>query len=254
MSSISSKHYNEEGIIIAKRNFLESDKMLDIFTLEKGRINVLVKGARRGTSKLAGSTEIFIYGFFGFVKGKKNDILISAKPVRYFRRGQGDLDKLSHFFLVSEILSKLLPPEVPNKNIFEETLEFFKRTSSKNNPSLVYEYIYKLTILLGYGLSLETCPKCHKKSGSSLFLSLEAGGVVCKDCSAKENVRKVSKDTLKLLRYIEKNTILDYSRVTFGKETEEELTSLVNGYLDSIYQREIKSKKFIKAVERLKQS
>jgi len=254
LSTLSSKKYSDKGIIIAKKNFLEADKIVDIFTLEHGRINVLVKGARRGTSKLAGSSELFIYGLFGFVKGRKSDILISARPIRYFRRGQEDLDKLSHLFLASEILSKILPPSVPNKDVFDETLDFFKRINTSNNPSLVYEYIYKLTVLLGYGLSLGTCPICHEENDKSLLLSLEAGGIICKKCARHTNVREISEDTLKLLRYIEENKITEYGKVTFGNPTKEELRSLVNDYLDSIYQRELKSKKFVKTVEQLKQS
>ncbi len=251
------KNYHVQGIIINKRNFFEADKIINILTKEKGIIGCVVKGARKSTSKLSGVTELFIYGDFFLAKGKKLDILTGSAPREYFKETTSSLDGLSHFFLISEVINKLLPYEVPNKKIFKETLDFFKMADTKTDAPLVYECIYKNLILLGYGLSLENCPKCHNEIELSKenILDLSAGGVLCENCQNEDTpTLKVSQQTLKLLWYIAENNIDKYSKVTFDKKTGEELIKTITIYLNYVYQREMETPKFIKAVKELQKS
>lgn len=255
MSRQHQKNFSVQGIIISRKNFFEADKIIGILSRERGIIRCVVKGARKSSSKLSGVTELFIYGDFFLAKGKNLDVLTSAKTRAYFGGEVNNLEKVSHLFLISDVLDKIMPHEVPNEEIYAETLSFF-RMSEKNdrNPALVYECIYKNLITLGYGLLLSACAKCHKKTDilKDNFLSLSAGGVLCRECLEEDSFTiQVAPQTVKLLKYIEKNNIDKYSKVKFEEKIGTELAGVITSYLNFIYQKEMKSPKFVKEIRQL---
>ena len=256
MGRLTSKSFKVTGIVIGKRNFFESDKIIEILTLEKGKIRCVVKGARKPTSKLAGGTELFTYGVFSLANGKNLDILTSATPKNHFQKASGNLKDVSQLFLVSEALGKLIPQEVPNETIFNETLEVFKSVNDNHKPYIIYEYLYKLIVLLGYGLSLDVCARCHTDIttlGAKNTISINLGGLLCEKCQTDyHSSRTFSEGSIKLLKYIENYPIDEYVKITFADDLGEELKRLINLYLNFIYQHELKSPRFIKSIEALK--
>lgn len=257
MTRLSEKNFKARGIVVSKKNFFEADRIVEIFTVEKGRVRAIVKGARKPQSKLAGVTEIFTYGDFSFAKGKNLDIVTASVPLDHFQKAKGDLEKISRLFLVSEALGKLLPGEVPNEKIFKETLNTFKAVDTTDRECVVYEYLYKLVVLLGYSLSLSACSKCHKKidilEKNDNILDFAFGGALCKKCRlGSVGSVKVAANTIKLLKYIEGHTFSSYSKVIFGDSEQKELANFIERYLNYIYQKEFKSARFVKSVKALK--
>ena len=53
------KSYKADGIIVARKNFGETDKLVTIFTKQYGKKVVLAKGIRRITSRRAPHLELF---------------------------------------------------------------------------------------------------------------------------------------------------------------------------------------------------
>lgn len=257
LTRLNTKSYKVTGIVIKRKNFFEADRIISIFTKEKGLIRCVVKGARKSTSKLSGISELFVYGEFTLAKGKNLDILTASVPREYFQKSTQDLVKISQLFLVSETLGKLLPQEVPFDDLYNETISFFRIVNEHEKSCLLYEYLYKASVLLGYGLSLDACAKCHEENivvkEKDNLLSLERGGILCEKCiSGNYSTIKISKDTLKMLKYIERNSIEEYSKISFDESVERQISNVVNLYLNHIYQREMKSPGFIKDVKALK--
>ncbi|MDO8507459.1 MAG: DNA repair protein RecO [bacterium] len=257
LTRLSSKTYKVTGIVLGKKNFFETDRIIEIFTLEKGKVRAVVKGARKSSSKLAGSTELFTYGDFFLAKGKNLDIVTSVVSKNHFQKAAGNLKNISQLFLISEVLNKLLPADMPNESIFAETIKIFELINKNAKPELAYEYLYKTIVLFGYGLSLTSCSKCHEEipeiQASKNIFNLESGGILCERCNSGDIINvELSKNTIKILRYIENHDIDKYSKVVLDDKTAAELLNLVTGYLNFIYQREFKSAKFIKNVKALK--
>jgi len=252
LAGLSKKNFYVSGIVIKKKNFFESDRIIDIFSLEKGIIPCVVKGARKPSSKLSGVSELFTYGTFYLSKGKNLDILTSAKPETHFAGEGRDLDRISGLFLMFEVLGKLLPHEVPNPKIFDETLSAAGKISKEYRGILPYLYIYKILVMLGYGLGTENCTKCQNffNKGGKKFLDLFSGGFRCDACSDKSAV-EISDNCLKMLGFISKNNFERYTRVTLDKSLEVETIKIIKLYLNNVYQKEMNSAKFIRSVNQL---
>jgi len=256
LTRLTAKNFTAQGIVLGRRNFFESDRIIEIFTYENGRFRAVVKGARKPRSKLAGNTDLFTHGNFTFAKGKNLDIVTSIVPLDFFQRATSDLKKVALLFLISEALIKLLPTDVPNEKVFEETLNIFRKINRSDKLYLTYEYLYKLVVMLGYGFSISICSKCHKDIESlekTNTFSFSSGGIICKICEpAFVDTLNLSSNTVKLLKYIEQNSFENYSKVKIDEKTQKELKNIIISYLNYIYQKELKSPKFIASVKSLK--
>ena len=64
------------GIVLGGVSFGENDKILNVFTLEKGVISAKIKGVKKAGAKLKFASEPFCFAEFVFsVKGDKRTVI-----------------------------------------------------------------------------------------------------------------------------------------------------------------------------------
>ena len=55
------RSYTSEGIVLARRNYGEADRILVIYSKNFGRVSYMAKGVRRPKSRKRGHIEVFNY-------------------------------------------------------------------------------------------------------------------------------------------------------------------------------------------------
>lgn len=80
------------GIVLARINFGEADRIITILTPDHGKIRVMVKGARKLKSKMAAGIELFSICQITFITGRGEiSTLISARPQTHYKNIVGDI-------------------------------------------------------------------------------------------------------------------------------------------------------------------
>src|SRR4030042_3980966 len=115
--------YREEGIVVRKKDFGEADKILNIYTRDRGRITAFAPGARRITSRKASATELFTHGIYFLSEGKNMDTITESEVLNSFYPLRDDLQKAALAFYLAELLAFLLPEGQPNYPIYRLFLE-----------------------------------------------------------------------------------------------------------------------------------
>lgn len=151
MSSLT-QFYN--AFILHTRPYRDTSLLVDFFTLEKGRLSAVVRGARRPKSPLKGLLQPFspiLISWFG-----KNDLvtLRSAEPngaALHLRKKW-----LMSALYVNELLVRLLERYDPHQNLYYAYAHVLHQLSCHQaiEPSL---RVFEITLLqeLGYGLGLD---------------------------------------------------------------------------------------------------
>lgn len=98
------RSYSDEGIVLARRNFGEADRILSIYTKNHGRISVIAKGIRKTTSKKRGHLEIFSYIKFQVADGRGIGILTEVETLNNFEIVRKDLKKVSLAYFFCEVI------------------------------------------------------------------------------------------------------------------------------------------------------
>ncbi|MCD6471471.1 DNA repair protein RecO, partial [bacterium] len=83
------------GIILKIENFRESDYLLDFYSEEHGKLEIIVQGARKIKSKLVGLCQPFVLLNLVIASGKRNH-LIGGKGIKYFRNIWTNYQKIKY--------------------------------------------------------------------------------------------------------------------------------------------------------------
>lgn len=146
------RSYKTEGIILARRNFGEADKILTIFTRYHGKIRVIAKGVRRTTSRKRGSLELFNSVSIFLVKGKTFDIITEAEVSDGFRAWRGDLLRVGIAYHLAEVVNKLTREGQEAKEVYQLLIESYTGLSNKDLDvtSFVDGFKKKALTVLGF--------------------------------------------------------------------------------------------------------
>lgn len=115
------------AIVLRRRDSGESDRRLTILSRESGKIDVTAKGARKGGSRLAGSSDPMTIAKLGLASGKRNVFVTQAQPIASFRGLRSNYDRLSFGLALCELYAAILPweEEAPEAfDLLEESLGY----------------------------------------------------------------------------------------------------------------------------------
>ncbi len=114
------------GIILARTDFGEADRIITMLTPDHGKLKLMAKGVRRSRSKLAGGIELFSVSTVTFIRGR-GDIgtLISTRLLAHFSNVVRDLDRTMLGYELIKLLDKMTEDE-PDSEYFELMRQAFQ--------------------------------------------------------------------------------------------------------------------------------
>ena len=238
-----------EGIILSETNYSESSKILNVLTDKYGLIGVMSKGCRKIKSKLRGVSRKLVYGTFNvYYKEKGLSTLISIDVINSFSKTVTDLEKISYASFIID-----LTYQVVKQNDSEEIYSILKNILLKLEEGLdplVLTNILEIKLLdyLGITPNIDSCTNCGSTK-QIVTLSSEHGGYICKDCYQNEPL--VNEKTIKLIRMYYYVDISSISKLEVSREVTKEINTFLDDYYDRFSGLYIKSKDFIKKINKL---
>jgi len=136
------------GIIIKRKNFSESDRILTVMTRNLGKIKVIAKGVRKITSRRAPTIDLLCLSQLQIYEGKTFYTLSESVLINDFCLLKGSLKKIRLAFHVCELTDALLPEEQAHKEVYELLLKFMQGLCEKDIS--ISDFEIKLLKLLGY--------------------------------------------------------------------------------------------------------
>jgi DNA repair protein RecO (recombination protein O) len=143
--------YSDEGIILARRNYGEADRIIPIYSKSYGKITFIAKGIRRPESKKRGHLEIFTCVRFSAAKGKSMDILTEVETLNSFELVRNDLKKVSLAYYFMEVIGKITHDGEPHSEIYYLLVKYLNRLETEPKlKSLRMNFISELLVNLGF--------------------------------------------------------------------------------------------------------
>lgn len=110
---------NLTGVIIKRHNLGEADKIITIYSLEKGKVTLKANSIRKITSKRAGSLELFNLVKVGCAKGRGSlDVITEVQIINSYASWKKHLGRVNIAYQLCEIIDKLTPDNEPHPEIF----------------------------------------------------------------------------------------------------------------------------------------
>ena len=174
------------AVVLSSRPLGEADRILRLFTRELGRVDAVVKGVRKTSSRWGGRLEPFNVCDLVLHPGRSLYTVTQAQLVDVFLHLRDDREALTAAAVVCEAAAGLTPLHEPEERMFallRNTLSELDRgfRGPAASAPLVLGALLKLLFEAGYQPVLEHCASCEAGE-RALGFSAARGGLVCEAC------------------------------------------------------------------------
>ncbi|MBI5418429.1 DNA repair protein RecO [Candidatus Poribacteria bacterium] len=245
-----------EAIVLKTIDYGEGHKIVIFYTLEYGKLKIVVKGAKSSKNKFGASLEPMTLSRIVFYNHPARDLQMISQSdlIASHANLRKDLLTMSWGLYVMELVDELTIERDINKPIFFLLKNLLETLSKTNSLKIVIKYFeLKFFLLCGYALQLKNCVICSKIFDNELsvyYLDINKGGVVCGKCKNKsENILAIRVETWKILNMLANISIEKVGRLTVSNKAQDELESIINFFRMKYISKELKSLKFIREIK-----
>ncbi|MDH7569460.1 MAG: DNA repair protein RecO [Armatimonadota bacterium] len=173
--------YTTAAVVLHRVNLAENDRILRLYTEERGKLSAVAKGSRKPLSKLAGCTETFTHARMQLAVGRNLDVVTQVEICDAFPRTRSDLRRIACASVVTELVDRFTEERDPHPALFALLIGTLRALERGEYPDLhVLGFELALLAQLGYRPHLEDCVVCRGSvREGTLAFSPSLGGVLC---------------------------------------------------------------------------
>lgn len=167
----------------------EADRIVTLFSRERGKLSAVAKGVRKTRSKFGARLDFFSRVSLMLHEGKSLDVITSVQIVRAIWEKLVDPDTFALASYVAETIDALCETDFAVPDLYDTLCEFQNALARPGDRDLLLAAVdLRMLGALGFTPELEACARCgatlgaRPLSGGRAWLSPEAGGLVCNAC------------------------------------------------------------------------
>lgn len=234
-----------QGIVIGQKGIRDADIFVSLYTKERGRMELLARGARKINSKLKSHIEPLNHIEVMVAVGRNSQRLATGYSLHTWPEIRKDFNKTVLALTLIEVAEGLIELDEPDERIYGLFISWLNFLENCILPASEAKWFllarlaaWQLLFYLGYGPEVFICVKCHDKIiPSNHFFSIESGGLICSKCRQIESDKQVSLSTVKVLRYFlgsnDLNRVFkDISRMKIDDKIMSELNQLTQDFVE----------------------
>jgi DNA repair protein RecO (recombination protein O) len=183
--------YKTEAVVLRSFRLGEADRVLHLYTLDRGRVGAVAKGIRKTKSRFGARLEPLSHVDVLLHHGSGElETVTGVDLVRSHHAAREDRYRLGVGLVGAEAMLRLFTEQERNARAFQAVTRFLDlvdelpaRKSRPAHDPLVLSFQLKLLWLSGYLPHLTSCADCGETDAPLVGYSPRAGGAVCRACS-----------------------------------------------------------------------
>jgi DNA repair protein RecO (recombination protein O) len=187
LAGVARRTYKTEAVVLRSLRFSEADRILHLYTLDRGRVGAIAKGIRKTTSRFGGRLEPLSHVELLLHEGSGElDTVTGVSLIRAHRAVREDPYRLDVGLIGAEAMLRLFTEPEANRRAFTALTRFLDAletaAGAPSRPALdplALAFQLKLLWVSGYLPHLTGCVECG--SGALVGFSARAGGAVCRE-------------------------------------------------------------------------
>ena len=212
--------YKSKGIVLRSMRYGEADRILDLYTPERGLVSTIAKGIRRTKSRFGGRLEPLSCVDFLAYGGRTLDTITQAEVLRSFHGVREDLARLEVAGSMVATVRALAGGDEADRRLFNllyHALDALE-TREAGHEAMRSAFALKLSTLAGYAPQLDGCLSCDldldEADAGILYYAPDLGGARCGECRSENpavDAFPVPPGTLAALRALMRRPLNDVS-------------------------------------------
>jgi DNA repair protein RecO (recombination protein O) len=178
-----------EAVVLRSIRYGEADRILHLYSRDRGRIGAIAKGARKPKSRFGGRLEPFFRLDLMLHEGRSELMTVTGvTTVDGYPRLRSDGAAIGAGARACDAVLRLLDAAEPNPPAYNLLCRYLELLDTPGNPGaarleVALSFRLKLALVAGFAPELASCARCGEAEHLAGF-SGAAGGVVCGSCEA----------------------------------------------------------------------
>ncbi len=162
----------------------EADRILTLFTTERGKLDAVAKGVRRAKSHLAGRLEFANECELQMHRGRSLDVIVHADIVASPWQSLVEPERFAVAQLIAELIDAFCEPDLAMPDVYALLAGALQAIAQSDAPrALVPRFSLRLLSALGIEPPVDACIRCGGPfGGERAWVDEEAGGFICERC------------------------------------------------------------------------
>ncbi len=246
--------YAVEALTLSARALRETDRVLTLFSRERGRIEAIVKGVGKPGSKLGPCAQLFTCARLLLAEGKNLDVVAQVEVVDTFPHLRSDIWRTAYASYIAELTTKSTEVGHPQPEVFDllrETLEVLQKGADPEMAVRRFEVHWLAA--MGFAAVTSQCASCGAAvplEGTQIAFSPAAGGVVCAKCAPTRRGIPVCAGTLRTLEALGERGSDRWLRLRPPSQVREELRRILRRHIDYHLDLKLRSLEFLQRLAR----
>lgn len=230
----------------------ESDKILVLFSREKGVLRAVAKGIKKTTCKFGGRLDSLNVNELLLREGRNLNTISQCETIKIFPHLRLDYDKLIYSLFLGELVLLLTNEEEPVEEVFDLLIYTLETMQFTHNPLMhtIWFEMHLLTIL-GYKANLTSCDICQEEVPSrneKLGFSLNTGSLICQNCLRSTSSYRIISDELRnTLKKLKTSGLEGISDFVPSEKILLKIQETLKEYLNNLSERKIKTLSVLEA-------
>src|SRR5690242_9027970 len=224
-SDVAARTYKTEAVVLRSLRFGEADRVLHLYTLERGRIGALAKGIRKTKSRFGARLEPLSHVELMLHQGSGElQTVTGVELVRSHRAAREHSYRLAVGLVGAEAMLRLFTEQERNPRGFEALTRFLDlldglegRAERPALDPLALSFQLKLLWLSGYLPHLTSCSECGADDATLVGYSPRAGGAVCRACAGNAEALALSGEGIAAVEALLASPLADAVRLGLGE-------------------------------------
>ena len=178
--------YKTSAVVLRGRSYGEADRILTLFTTERGKADVIAKGVRRTKGVLTGRLEFGNEVALTMHRGRNLDVVVSADIERAHWQNLVQPERFAAANIVAEMIDGFCEPDLALPDVYDLLTRALAAISQSDEPlALLPRFSLRLLDALGLAPPLDVCARCGAPlDDKGAWLDLEQGGLSGDECAA----------------------------------------------------------------------
>ena len=227
--------YKTEAVVLRSIRFGEADRVLHLYTLDRGRIGAVAKGVRKTTSRFGGRLEPLSHVELMLHQGSGElQTVTGVQLLRPHQAARSDYYRLSAGLIGAEAMLRLFTEQEANERAFTALTRFLdlldEAPHAAERPALdplALSFQLKLLWLSGYLPHLTSCAECGAADATLVGYSPRAGGAVCAGCAAQAEALALSIEGIRGIEGLLRSPLADAGSLELGERASRDALKVI---------------------------
>ena len=222
---MASRTYKTDAVVLRSFRLGEADRVLHLYTQERGRINAVAKGVRKTTSRFGARLEPLSHVEAMLHQGSSDlQTVTGASLVNSHHASRDDYYRLSVGLIGAESMLRLFTEQERNERAFVALTRFLDALDTAPHAAsrpaldpLGLSFQLKLLWVSGYLPHLTSCAECGATDATLAGYSPRAGGAVCRACAVQAEALALSGEGVAGIEALLASPLADASALGLGE-------------------------------------